>query len=82
MQPPPTHKANSRSDRFSGLWEFYLDREPADEEAGSEDDSLKNIRGYLLKRRKSPLKGWHKVTLVTPDMLAFTSSFIVRYSEV
>ncbi|XP_064389026.1 oxysterol-binding protein-related protein 3-like isoform X2 [Halichondria panicea] len=60
MQPPPTHKASSRGDRFSGLWEFYLDKEPADEGTGSEDDSLKNIRGYLLKRRKSPLKGWHK----------------------
>ena len=22
---------------------------------------LKNIRGFILKRRKSPLKGWHKV---------------------
>ena len=22
---------------------------------------LKNIRGFLMKRRKSPLKGWHKV---------------------
>ncbi len=64
MQPPPTHKASSRGDRFSGLWEFYLDKEPADEGTGSEDDSLKNIRGYLLKRRKSPLKGWHKVKLV------------------
>ena len=28
-----------------------------------EDDGskLKNIRGFLMKRRKSPLKGWHKV---------------------
>ena len=24
---------------------------------------LKNIRGFLLKRRKSPLKGWHKVSV-------------------
>ena len=26
-----------------------------------EEGGLKNIRGFLLKRRKSPLKGWHKV---------------------
>ena len=25
-------------------------------------NGLKNIRGFILKRRKSPLKGWHKVS--------------------
>ena len=26
-----------------------------------EEGKVKNIRGFLFKRRKSPLKGWHKV---------------------
>ena len=28
---------------------------------GGEEGRVKNIRGFLFKRRKSPLKGWHKV---------------------
>ncbi len=61
--PPSSHKTGSRNDRFSGLWEFYFDTPPSNNEgAGSDEDTLKNIRGFLLKRRKSPLKGWHKVS--------------------
>ena len=65
-------KYSSRtSERYSGLWECYYDRERCGEDVISEagegvrgDDPanrLKNIRGFILKRRKSPLKGWHKV---------------------
>ena len=69
MQSPSYAKASSRhQDRFSGLWEWYFDDETtpsqsAEGEVGFEDDCsrLKNIRGFLMKRRKSPLKGWHKV---------------------
>ena len=27
-----------------------------------EREKMRNIRGFLFKRRKSPLKGWHKVS--------------------
>ena len=65
-----TSKHSSRvGERFSGLWEFYYDQhgtvvksEAGDSVRGEGQGSqLKNIRGFLLKRRKSPLKGWHKV---------------------
>lgn len=59
----------SRYNRYSGLWEIYYDGQT--EEGGGEGErgqegsikegESKNIRGFLLKRRKSPLKGWHKV---------------------
>ncbi len=62
MLPPSVHKTGSRSERVSGLWEFYFDTASNNEGTGSDEDSLKNIRGFLLKRRKSPLKGWHKVS--------------------
>ena len=69
MQSPTLTKTSSRHhDRFSGLWEWYYDDEGEElENSGevglTEDGSrLKNIRGFLLKRRKSPLKGWHKVS--------------------
>ena len=69
-----TSKHSSRvSERYSGLWEFYYDQyrddvtvvesEGGDGGRGEGQGSrLKNIRGFLLKRRKSPLKGWHKVS--------------------
>ena len=41
-----------------GLWECYSDHTTAGEEG-----ALKNIRGFLLKKRKSPLKGWQKVCM-------------------
>ena len=54
----------SRYKRHSGLWECYYDGQTeeggGEGERGKEGES-KNIRGFLLKRRKSPLKGWHKV---------------------
>ena len=37
--------------------------EGVDSEGGvGEQGRLRNIRGFLFKRRKSPLKGWHKVS--------------------
>jgi len=41
-----------------------------------EEGGLKNIRGFLLKRRKSPLKGWHKRYFVLEGgMLFYARSF-------
>lgn len=62
----------SRRNRYSGLWECYYGNHVVgggveEGEGGDvgdreeEEGGLKNIRGFLLKRRKSPLKGWHKV---------------------
>lgn len=42
-----------------GLWECYSDQTISAQEEGH-DGALKNIRGFLLKKRKSPLKGWQK----------------------
>ena len=44
-----------------GLWECYSDQATSVQEEGH-DGALKNIRGFLLKKRKSPLKGWRKVS--------------------
>ena len=69
------HANNSKhsgrsSERYSGLWECYYDHGRREDVMGEGGDSvrgedpanrLKNIRGFILKRRKSPLKGWHKV---------------------
>ena len=42
---------------YTGLWEtFYCNKED-----GTADNSIECIRGFLLKRRKFPLKGFHKV---------------------
>ena len=67
-----TSKHSGRaSERYSGLWECYYDREHGEDVTGEGGEGvrgegpanrLKNIRGFILKRRKSPLKGWHKVT--------------------
>lgn len=59
----------SRHNRYSGLWEIYYDEQTEEggaegergKEASMKEGESKNIRGFLLKRRKSPLKGWHKV---------------------
>ena len=62
------HAANKDKEHFSGLWEFFYDSDREDYkrgqrvDRGGEDSKLKSIRGYLFKRRKSPLKGWHKVS--------------------
>ena len=53
-------------ERFSGLWEFFYESDESGNGGGvgeveREEGKLKNIRGFLFKRRKSPLKGWHKV---------------------
>ena len=71
LQSPTPAKGSSRNqDRFSGLWEWYFDKDEGTPPMGDRegegphrDDGtmLKNIRGFLMKRRKSPLKGWHKV---------------------
>lgn len=69
--------AKRTSERYSGLWECYYDRDSGDDvnlvggnrgegvSGETQGSRLKNIRGFLLKRRKSPLKGWHKVRQTT-----------------
>ena len=58
-------------ERYSGLWEFFYDSDVEEGRGGGgegveeEDENMKNIRGFLFKRRKSPLKGWHKVRQCT-----------------
>ena len=58
------HLKASRADRFSGLWEYYYDDEAdgrgekISESKDAEEPQLKNVRGFLLKKRKP---GWHKV---------------------
>lgn len=69
----PGKTVPASKERFSGLWEFFYEGEGegergggGGEEGGREgemDNKLKNIRGFLFKRRKSPLKGWHKVCI-------------------
>ena len=66
----PRHNGHVK-ERFSGLWEFFYDNsepgvregegERGDGEMGEGEGGMRNIRGFLFKRRKSPLKGWHKV---------------------
>lgn len=56
--------------RYSGLWECYDDPADREREVTTEMEPegeeamygrrFRNIQGYLLKRRKAPLKGWHK----------------------
>lgn len=43
-----------------GLWECYTDQTVPADGVEAQDGAIKNIRGFLLKKRKSPLKGWQK----------------------
>ena len=47
-------------------------------EGEGEERRLRNIRGFLFKRRKSPLKGWHKVCV---NVCSVYSRCIVVHSE-
>ena len=42
------------------FWEVYLPTSK-DQSEMNQKDHLENIRGFLLKKRKWPLKGFHKV---------------------
>ena len=48
----------------AGLWDWYFQ-----EEEREDGMILKNIRGFLMKRRKSPLKGYQKVSMMIPMLL-------------
>ncbi len=56
---PQVLKTSRHHDNYStSLWEWYCDD---DNEEARGDNPLRNIRGFLMKRRKSPLKGYQKV---------------------
>ena len=73
LSQSPKRNGGQGKERFSGLWEFFYDSDESGNGGGGEGEreverrevgeggKLKNIRGFLFKRRKSPLKGWHKV---------------------
>lgn len=73
VQSPRHFQRPVPKESFSGLWEFYYDSDSDEgrERGGGEvtgrggdeeGEKMRNIRGFLFKRRKSPLKGWHKVS--------------------
>ena len=52
---------------LSPVWEVYSGSSTSTQDPAHDDgkDSLENIRGFLLKKRKWPLKGFHKVICVS-----------------
>ncbi|CAI8043327.1 Oxysterol-binding protein-related protein 6 [Geodia barretti] len=65
VSPKSPRRNGQGKERFSGLWEFFYESDESGNGGGGgeverEEGKLKNIRGFLFKRRKSPLKGWHK----------------------
>ena len=59
MQTRRHGKRRNRDKVYSELWETYYNN--LEDGHVAVENNIECIRGFLLKRRKFPLKGFHKV---------------------